>query len=122
MKAEYMQKGDTLNYTNPTEDFIAAGTLVIFGDICGIAATDMAPGQLGTIATKGVWEMTKDAVAIDGGDKVYYDKAKDVVTATASITTQKEGGTNETTNNVFVGIATADAATSASTVFVRLNG
>lgn len=124
MKAEFRQKGDTLNYINPTDDFVEAGTLVIFGDICGITATDIAPGQLGTLATTGVWEMPKDAAKITGGAKVYYDEANDVVTATAS-TTQKaedEGGTDTTINNVFVGIAVKDADADATIVAVRLNG
>ena len=109
MKAEYQQKGETLNYTNPTEDFIEAGTLVVYGDICGIAATDLAPGQLGTIATTGVWRMPKNTEAITGGAKVYYDEGENVVTATAS-------------SNTFVGIAIEDADASATTVAVRLNG
>lgn len=124
MKAEYHQPGDTLNYINPTGDFVSAETLVIFGSICGITATDIAPGQLGTLATKGVYKMPKDAAAITGGAKVYYDEANDVVTATAS-TTQKaeaEGESDTTINNVFVGIAVEDADASAVTVLVRLNG
>lgn len=109
MKAEYQQKGETLNYTNPTDDFVEAGTLIIYGDICGIAATDIAPGQLGTIATTGAWRMPKDTAEITGGAKVYYDEENNVVTATAS-------------TNTFVGIAIEDADATAATVAVRLNG
>lgn len=108
MKAEYHQPGDKINYINPTDDFITAETLVIFGDICGIAATDIAPGQLGTLATKGVYQMPKDTAAITGGAKVYYDEENDVVSTTES--------------DVFVGIAIEDADASAATVLVRLNG
>ncbi len=108
MKAEYHQPGDTLNYINPTDDFITEETLVIFGSICGITATDIAPGQLGTLSTKGVYRMTKNTAAITGGAKVYYDEENDVVSATES--------------DVFVGIAIEDADTSAATVLVRLNG
>lgn len=124
MKAEYHQLGETLYYTNPTDDFVGAGTLVIFGSICGVAATDIAPGQLGTLATKGVWQMPKDTAAITSGAKVYYDETNDVVTATASTTqeAETEGESDTTTNNVFVGIATEEADAEATTVFVRLNG
>lgn len=108
MKAEFRQKGEMLNYINPTDDFVEAGTLVIFGDICGITATDIAPGQLGTIATTGVWQMPKDTAEITGGAKVYYDEANDVV--------------NTTESDIFVGIAIEDADATASTVAVRLNG
>lgn len=108
MKADYQQKGDTLNYINPTDDFVTAGTLILFGSICGIAATDMVSGQLGTIATTGVWQMPKDTAEITGGAKVYYDEENDVVTATA--------------NDAFVGIAVENADAAAATVAVRLNG
>lgn len=114
MKAEYQQEGKILNYTNPTEDFIEAGTLIIYGDICGIAATDMASGQLGTIATTGVWKMPKDKAAITGGAKVYYDEENNVVTATASAAKE--------TSNVFVGICVEEADTTAAFAYVRLNG
>ena len=103
MKAEYQQN------TNPTDNFVEAGTLIIYGDICGIAATDIAPGQLGTIATTGAWRMPKDTAEITGGAKVYYDEENNVVTATAS-------------TNTFVGIAIEDADATAATVAVRLNG
>lgn len=109
MKAEYQQEGKILNYTNPTGDFIEAGTLIIYGSICGIAATDMASGQLGTIATTGVWRMSKDATKLTGGAKVYYDESNDVVTATEA-------------SNVFVGISIEEAETTAASVCVRLNG
>lgn len=108
MKAEYYQLGETLNYTNPTDEFVSAGTFIVFGSICGVAATDLAPEQLGTLATKGVWQMQKDAAAITGGAKVYYDEENDVITATAG--------------DIFVGIAIADADAAETTVYVRLNG
>lgn len=35
MKATYVQKGENINYKNPTEDKIALGTLIIIGcDMC----------------------------------------------------------------------------------------
>lgn len=121
MKAEYSHKGENLDYINPTEETITAGTVVVLGEICGVAATMIEPGELGTLATVGVWTMEKDASEITAGAKVYYDAENDVVTATAA--TEKEvGETKENIQNTFVGYATKDASTDASTVDVRLNG
>ena len=38
MKATYVQKGENINYKNPTEDKITLGTLIIIGAICAVAA------------------------------------------------------------------------------------
>ena len=37
MKATYVQKGENINYKNPTEDKITLGTLIIIGAICAVA-------------------------------------------------------------------------------------
>lgn len=108
MKADYRQKGDNLDYINPTSETITSGTVVIYGEICGIAVTKMEPGECGTIATKGVWLMSKDSTDISAGKKVYYDAENDVATAT-----EKEA---------VIGIAIEDANADADTVCVRLNG
>ena len=44
MKATYVQKGENINYKNPTEDKITLGTLIIIGAICAVAADDIEPG------------------------------------------------------------------------------
>ena len=46
MKATYVQKGENINYKNPTEDKITLGTLIIIGAICAVAADDIEPGEI----------------------------------------------------------------------------
>ncbi len=109
MTAEYIQEGNNLDYTNATETAIAAGTLVVMGEICGIAACTIQPGETGVITTTGVWSLPKDDAAITAGAKVYYDDDAGEVTATAS-------------SNTFIGIAAAAAAAGDTAAAVRLNG
>ena len=46
MKATYIQPGDTLDYTNPTESTIEAGTVIVFGSKAAIAAADIPPMRM----------------------------------------------------------------------------
>ena len=109
MTAEYIQEGNNLDYTNSAETAVAAGTLIVMGEICGIAACTIQPGETGVISTTGVWSMPKDDAAITAGAKVYYDDDAGEVTATAG-------------SNTLVGIAAAAAATGDTVAVVRLNG
>ena len=54
MKATYVQKGENINYKNPTEDKITLGTLIIIGAICAVAADDIEPGEILTITKDGL--------------------------------------------------------------------
>ena len=108
MNATYVQEGKNLDYTNETEDIITAGTVIVLGTIVGVAATNIEPGEIGTIATTGVWEVAKDSNAITAGAIVYYNDESDVATAT--------------TDEAKLGIAIAEAAAEDGTVLVRLNG
>lgn len=109
MKATYIQPGDTLDYTNPTERTIEAGTVVVFGTKAAVAAADIPAGEIGAVTLIGAWEIPKDTSAITAGAAVYYDAENDKATTTAS-------------GNTTVGTAIADAGADATTVIVRLNG
>lgn len=129
MKAVYVQKGDTLDYINPTDTVIEAGTAIKMGMIFGVAATDIAPGERGTIATTGVWELPKDASAISAGENVIYDEEKDLISAMTvsepAAVVEGEQGSSDPQEVVaedisFIGVAIADAAVTDSTVLVKL--
>lgn len=107
MKAEYIQKGNTLNYVNPTEEIIDSGTIVKFGVLCGVVATTIPGKGLGAIATDGVWSVPKDDTDIKEGSIVYYDDSADKATATEKDTA--------------LGVAVAAAGTSIGTVSIKLN-
>lgn len=108
MTGTYIQPGNNINYVNAGTETIFAGTLVIMGNIAGIAATTIPPGELGSLATTGIFSFAKDNTAIEAGTTVYYDKTNDVVTSTES-------------GNTAIGISVAAADASATTVNVRLN-
>jgi len=88
---------------------VAAGDVVVQGDMVGIATQDIAANALGALAVNnGVWTCPKDTgsgSALSAGTKVYWDATNEVVTSTAS--THKQMGYVETA-----------AAASASTVNV----
>ena len=108
MKATYIQEGNNINYINLTETEIEAGSVIVFGVSVGIAASNIAPNEMGALAMKGIYEMPKDDTDIKAGSAVYYNKTADKVTSTAA-------------NNTKIGIAAADAGTSAVTVNVKIN-
>lgn len=82
----YVQRGEAIDYTNPsTTAKIAAGTLIIIaGTHPAVAACDMAVGETGTVYFGHVVDGAKDTAAITLGADVYYNATSEVLTATAS--------------------------------------
>ena len=111
MKAIYVQKGDSIDYT-PDSD-VGAGDVVIIGaNLLGIAKLDIKSGELGALALVGVFDMPKRegaGTAIAIGVTVYWDAANQVVT------TDSNSGAN-----LQLGRAVAAAADAATMVRVRL--
>ena len=129
MKAMYEQKGDNWDYANPTNEIIEAGTLIVMGDVVGVAATRILPGKIGTVATTGVWAVPKDTSKFTVGEHVIYDEENDVATAlTAAETTvgeseQESADVAEITEKaaIFIGVAIENASADSSTVLIKLN-
>lgn len=70
MNARFIHDGDAVDYT-PTED-TPAGTIVIQGDLVGVAKVDIPANTLGALAVTGVFAMAKESDAVlDAGTKVY---------------------------------------------------
>lgn len=107
MKARYLQRGEALDYRNNTEEKIGAGDVVTIGKRIGVAGTEMAPGELGTIHVDGVYELDKkDKTAMTMGTEVYL--AADGITATAG-------------SNVPAGFVAVDSPAESTTVCVKIN-
>ena len=109
--AIYVQDGRMVDYT-PGSD-VDAGDVVVQEDLVGIAAHDIDSGELGALAVQGVFQFPKSTgsgTAISAGANCYWDATNTVATTSAG------GGTNK-----LIGKAVAAAATSASTVNIRLN-
>ncbi|WP_082434895.1 DUF2190 family protein [Pedobacter sp. Hv1] len=102
-----IQVGKILDYTNTTGSAITSGSLVIFGILFGVAVTDIAVGETGSVEMTGVFEFPKASGAITQGAKVYWDATAGNVTTTA-------------TSNTAIGGCAEAAATGATTVKVLL--
>jgi len=67
IKAKYIQRGESLDYTNGTEKKIEAGDVIVMGGVIGVAGTDILPGAVGSMHVMGVYEFPKGATAIPAG-------------------------------------------------------
>lgn len=104
----FIKSGANVNVTFPY-DVASGGGVQVGAALFGIAATALAQGAVGAIELVGVYTLPKAAGAIVAGDKLYWDNAAKVLTKTA-------GG------NLYVAVATRDAATGDAIVHARLNG
>ena len=120
MKATYYQRGETLDYF-PTKN-VENGEVVSLGTRIGVAAAPIYAGGQGAVHVVGVFALTKaNTEEIKLGTAVYYDADADKITATASKEVG-EGSSKETVHNTPAGYAVADAATTATSVLVKLLG
>lgn len=120
MKATYYQRGETLDYF-PAEN-VENGAVVSLGTRIGVAAAPISAGEQGAVHVVGVFAMKKaNTEEIKQGAAVYYDTDADVITAAAS-KEEGEGDNKTTVNNTPAGYAAADAATTATSVLVKLLG
>ena len=73
-KAEYLQRGESLDYTNATEDTIPDGAVVTIGSRVGVTGCPIPPGRTGSLHVVGVFEIKKTGTAaIEMGQTVYFD-------------------------------------------------
>ena len=71
MKARYIQRGESIDYT-PAEA-VAAGDIVKLGNLVGVAKLDIKAGELGALALCGVYEIATNGTAIEAGAVVSVD-------------------------------------------------
>ncbi|MBX3356437.1 MAG: DUF2190 family protein [Phycisphaeraceae bacterium] len=109
--ATFIHEGRSIDYTPGTD--VAAGAVVVQGELVGIAKLDIKANTLGALAVAGVFDITKATgagTAITAGAFVHWD-------ATNSIATTADGGGA----NKRIGKAVAAAATTDAKVRVRLS-
>lgn len=83
--ATFIQDGDSLDYT-PGAD-VAAGAVVVQGDLVGVAKRPIPANTLGSLAVSGVFDFPKAtgaSTAIGAGVNVYWNSGTQVATTTAS--------------------------------------
>lgn len=103
----FIQPGDTLTLT-PAADVVAGGGHLFGAALFGIAVSAVASGTPGEFATQGVFELPKtSALAINVGDRVYWDPTAKVVNKT-------------TASQECIGVAVSGAVNPSATVLVKL--
>lgn len=84
MRAEFYQKGVSIDYKNTSGATIAANTIVALGTTrCGVAGTDIPNNSVGSVFVEGVW-IVPSTGTIALGAAVYYDASAEKATATAT--------------------------------------
>ncbi|MFD1703357.1 DUF2190 family protein [Methylopila henanensis] len=104
----HVQKGE--NITIPSPAVVASGDVVVVGALYGVAAGDAETGADLDLVTVGVHTLPKvSALAINIGDKVYWDSTTKLANKTAS-------------GNTYIGVAVTSENNPSGAVNVRLNG
>lgn len=72
MAKNYVQDGNTMDWTNNTQVLVVSGAMVVTGDLVGVAVADIPVGGEGVLLMTGVFALPKSGAAtFDQGDKVY---------------------------------------------------
>lgn len=111
--ATFIHDGNSIDYTPAPGSDVAAGAVVVQGDLIGVAKTPIAAATLGALAVTGVFDFPKATGVGSGitvGATVYWDVADQ------QAKTDAEAGANELLGKVVKAAADADA-----TVRVRLS-
>ncbi|GJQ27313.1 MAG: hypothetical protein HBSAPP02_23450 [Phycisphaerae bacterium] len=108
-QATFVHDGAAIDYTPGGN--IAAGEVVVIGELVGVAKTPIAANALGALAVEGIFDFAKatgGGTAISAGANVYWDDTNNVATTTAS-------------GNKLIGKCVKAAADGDATVRVRMN-
>jgi len=78
MATNYIQEGEVLPWTNATAGNVVSGQVLAIGSngdaLIGVALVDIAIGEQGSVALKGVWEVPKvSGAVIAQGEYVTWD-------------------------------------------------
>lgn len=109
--ATFIHDGNSVDYT-PTTD-VAAGAVVVQGDLVGVARAPITANALGSLAVNGVFDFPKATgvgTGIAAGANCYWDAAD------GQAKTDAEGGANKLIGKCIKTAADADA-----TVRIRLS-
>jgi predicted RecA/RadA family phage recombinase len=105
----YVHEGESIDYT-PGAD-VAAGDVVVQGDLVGVAKLDIKSGRLGALAVAGVFDFAKatgGGTAIAIGAICYWNDAANQATTTSA-------------GNKLLGKCVRAAADADTTVRVRMS-
>ncbi|TVQ33885.1 MAG: DUF2190 family protein [Phycisphaeraceae bacterium] len=109
--AIFVHEGGMVDYT-PSSN-VAAGDVVVQGELVGVAKQPIAADALGALAVQGVFDFPKatgGATAIAAGALLHWDAANELAT------TDADGGANK-----LIGKSVAAAGDGDATVRIRLD-
>lgn len=109
--ATFVQEGKMIDYT-PTSADVAAGAVVVQGDLVGVATSPIKQNELGALTVEGVFAFPKatgGGSAITAGALCYWDAADSEAKEDA------EAGANK-----LIGPCVAAAADADATVKIRM--
>ncbi|MFG0243633.1 MAG: DUF2190 family protein [Phycisphaerales bacterium JB054] len=104
MTATFVHEGTSIDYT-PGAD-VAAGAVVVQGDLVGVAVRAIPANTLGALAVEGVFDFPKatgGGTAISAGAQVYW------AAISQQATTSDGGGTNKAIGKAVLAAADGDA-------------
>jgi predicted RecA/RadA family phage recombinase len=108
MAKNYIQEGNTVDFTNTTPA-IASGDVVVLGDYCcGIALEDIGVNGKGAVKIDGIFSLAKAAGVITAWQKLWWSTATKLVY------------NGPVANGVFIGYAAEAELTGSTTVKVAL--
>lgn len=124
VKAEYVQRGETLDYKNTTAKVIPCDTILAIGGRVGVTGGEIKPGELGSLHMEGVFRVKKSADGeIAQGQALVFDGTG---AAPASDAAAAAEGDEETSTPVAtsipMGYAAAPSEASDTYVLVKLLG
>jgi predicted RecA/RadA family phage recombinase len=102
--ARFIHDGKSIDFTPSSA--VAAGDVVVRGDLVGIAKLDIASGVLGALAVTGVFDLPKatgSGSAIAAGSAVFWDAAEQVAK------TDDESGANKSLGKTVAAAGDDDA-------------
>lgn len=85
-KANYVQRGEVIDYKNVTAGEFKANDVVPLTSRIGVAATDIPVGEIGGVNVIGVFDISAESTeAFVAGQDVYYKDGKITSTNTDAI-------------------------------------
>lgn len=122
MIAKYIQPGEIMEYK--CAEALKFGDVVNLGSRIGVAANNIAAGEVGSVAVVGVFDLPKEtgegAADIPCGTAVYWDPDNEVITATAPVA--PANGQAAAATKIPAGYAWANADKSDNRILVKLQG
>lgn len=79
--AEYVQKGESMDYTNAGAETIKYGDIIPIAGRIGVAGCDIPPDKIGSVHVTGVYIMPKvSGVTLVLGQEAFWDETANAIT------------------------------------------